>query len=168
MQRFIFSCSRGRPPGKCRDKWISQMVTWQLMLSVPHPAECSLVLEDELLSLAKVFFGWCINYIKSLVILTPFHPSYTSIVWKPVTAREDIEDRVIKLVRQDLIQGKEDWISAYSPNAGCKKRYIGDLWRVWDCWEWLDSERFQICDSSLKSSLQGLRHSLWCQAHVFM
>lgn len=56
MQRFIFSCSRGRPQGKCRDNWISQMVTWQLILSVSHPAKCSLVLEDELLSLVKVFF----------------------------------------------------------------------------------------------------------------
>lgn len=53
---FFFSCSRGRPQGKCRDNWISQMVTWQLLLSVPHPAKC-LVLEDELLSLVKVFIG---------------------------------------------------------------------------------------------------------------
>lgn len=35
MQRFIFSCSPGRSRGKCCDNWISQMVTWQPILSIP-------------------------------------------------------------------------------------------------------------------------------------
>lgn len=36
-------------------------------------------------------------------------PSHISMIWQPVTAREDVEDRVIKLGGQDLIQRKEDY-----------------------------------------------------------
>lgn len=41
----------------------------------------------------------------------PHHllPSHISMIWQPVTAREDLEDRVIKLGRQDFVQRKEDY-----------------------------------------------------------
>lgn len=32
---FIFSCSRGKPQGKSQDNWILDVVTWQLIFSVP-------------------------------------------------------------------------------------------------------------------------------------
>lgn len=65
-----------------------------------------MVLEDELFLLVKLFIGSWIDYTKSLIILTPFNPSHTSGLKAYATARENREDRIIKLGQPGFDTGK--------------------------------------------------------------
>lgn len=107
-QRFIFSCSRGKPWGKYGDNWISQMVTWQLVLSAPFQLPCKLLF---------VCRRWTVFTCEGLCGIMSWLHRASSFTSKPplhdLAACHSkggcVEDGILKLGTQDLIQKKEDY-----------------------------------------------------------